>query len=635
LDLKDILSRLEGVKGYGGQYTARCPAHADAHQSLSVAQGEDRRILLKCHAGCHAEDIVRAMGLQMKDLYPEAAPAGKPQIVATYTYPTGAQKLRRSDKSFSWRRPDGKGGWVYNRQGFPHSLYVAGELAPPVVMVVEGEKDTDNLHARGYNVVSGEDGAGPGKWRREYSEQLRGLPVCVLGDNDDVGRAYARETAAALHGVAKSVRLLDLSTVWPEIPEHGDISDLIVVKGPDDACELLAKLERGTPEWKPPLPNNEVENICHGAGKHGSIDGGQPPKEVRPLVMISAPDLQKAQLPPVKFLVEGILPAGTSILSAASKIGKSWLELDMGLSIAAGARFLGHSTNQCGVLYLALEDSYHRLQNRMNKVLGGRPAPAQFYFSTAAPKLDDGLLDTLDDHLKRFTDTKLIIIDTLQKIRGQALPREGAYAQDYREMETVKAFMDARGVSVKFVHHNRKMRDDDDPFNMISGTNGIMGAADTIWTITKAKRLDDEATLHITGRDVEQSDTVIRFDKESWTWKPMGSADWLAEQRARLAYNESPIVKTIKKLLEQSPDHRWDGTAKDLMIAGRFIAKTYLAPNEKKLGRDINDLEKPLFDYDGIVHATTGNGNTGKKHSFYYRDLGQFEGLEEYRNEDP
>lgn len=634
MDLKDILSRLEGVKGYGGQYTARCPAHADTHQSLSVAQGEDGRILLKCHAGCHVEDIVRAMGLQTKDLYPEAAPAGKPRIMATYTYPTGAQKLRRSDKSFSWRRPDGKGGWIYNRQGLPHSLYVAGELAPPVVMVVEGEKDADNLHAQGYNAVSGEDGAGPGKWRREYSEQLRGLPVCVLGDNDDVGRAYARETAAALHGVAKSVRLLDLSTVWPEIPEHGDISDLITAKGPDDACELLAKLERGMPEWEPPLPDSEAENICH-SYEHGSIDGGQPPKEVRPLVMISAPELQKAQLPPVKFLVEGILPAGTSILSAASKIGKSWLELDMGLSIAARARFLGHSTNQCGVLYLALEDSYHRLQNRMNKVLGGRPAPAQFYFSTAAPKLDDGLLDTLDDHLKRFTDTKLIIIDTLQKIRGQALPREGAYAQDYREMETVKAFMDARGVSVKFVHHNRKMRDDDDPFNMISGTNGIMGAADTIWTITKAKRLDDEATLHITGRDVEQSDTVIRFDKESWTWKPMGSADWLAEQRARLAYNESPIVKTIKKLLEQSPGHRWDGTAKDLMIAGRFIARTYLAPNEKKLGRDINDLEKPLFDYDGIVHATTGNGNAGKKHSFYYRDLGQLEGLEEYQNEDP
>lgn len=355
-----------------------------------------------------------------------------------------------------------------------------------------------------------------------------------------------------------------------------------------------------------------------------------PPKEVQPLNVISAPELQRANLPPVSFLVAGMLPDGTSLLTAASKIGKSWMVLDLGLSIAAGEPFLGRGTNQAGVLYLALEDSLHRLQDRMNKVLCGKPAPEQFYFVTEAPKLDTGLLDTLADHLAKHPDTRLIIIDTLQKVRGQALPRESGYAQDYREMETIKGFMDRRGVSVLFVHHNRKMRDDDDPFNMISGTNGIMGAADTIWTITKPKRTDEEATLHITGRDVAQSDTVIRFDKESWTWKPMGAADWLAEQRARLAYDGSPIVKTIKKLLEQSPGRRWDGTAKDLMEAGKYIARAYLAVNTTKLGHEIKSLEKPLFDYDGIVHAATKTGgNGGSKHSFYYQDLSVFEELPE------
>ena len=119
-------------------------------------------------------------------------------------------------------------------------------------MVVEGEKDADNLHVLGYNAVSGEDGAGPGKWRREYTEQLRGLNVCVMGDNDDIGRAYAQETAAALHGAAKSVKLLDLSKGWAEIPEHGDISDLIAQKGADAACAILARLELDTTEWEPP-----------------------------------------------------------------------------------------------------------------------------------------------------------------------------------------------------------------------------------------------------------------------------------------------------------------------------------------------------------------------------------------------
>lgn len=615
------------MKGGSDQWSARCPAHDDRRSSLSISIGEGGRVLLNCHAGCAAEDVTAALGLTMKDLFVDKPPAktsGRASVVDTYDYrdDTGkllAQKLRYSDKHFSWRRPVAGGKWEYNRKGVPHRLYVAGELSG-LVHIVEGEKDADNFHGLiGGCAVSGADGAGPGKWRKEYTEQLRNCSVVILCDNDDVGRAYARETAAALHGVAKSVRLLDLAKVWPDIPTHGDVSDLIEAKGAAEAARLIVELERNTPEWEP-LPKEKQDT---------------PQKDVKPLVMISAPDLQRAQLPPVKFLVDGILPAGTSLLSAASKIGKSWLELDMGLSIASGAHFLGYETNQCGVLYLALEDSYHRLQNRMNKVLNGNPAPAQFYFSTAAPKLDDGLLYTLDDHLKKYPDTRLIIIDTLQKVRGQALPREGAYAQDYREMETIKGFMDARDVSVKFVHHNRKMKDDDDPFNMISGTNGIMGAADTIWTITKAKRLDDEATLHITGRDVEQSDTVIRFDKNDWRWKKVGSADWLAEQRARLEYDSSPIVKTIKKLLEQNPNHRWDGQAKDLMDAGKYIVKTYLAPSTKKLGKDIAALEKPLFDFDGIIHVASGNGTGGSKHSFYYQNFGQFEELPDSQEEIP
>lgn len=369
--------------------------------------------------------------------------------------------------------------------------------------------------------------------------------------------------------------------------------------------------------------------IAADSGEQAEAPTEQPDGGVKRLDVISAPELQRADLPPVKFLIEGILPDGTSLLTAASKIGKSWMVLDLGLCQAAGRPFMGHNSNQSGVLYLALEDSLHRLQDRMNKVLSGRPAPEQFYFTTQAPKLDTGLLDTLDAHLAEHPDTRLIIVDTLQKVRGQALPREAAYAQDYREMEAIKGHMDKRGVSVLFVHHNRKMKDDDDPFNMISGTNGIMGAADTIWTITKARREDEEATLHITGRDVEQSDTVIRFDKGSWTWKPVGEAGWLAEQRARAAYDESPIVKTIKKLLEQSPEQRWDGTAKELMEAGKYIALTYLAADAQKLGYAIRDIEKPLFDYDGIVHAATKTGgNGGKKHHFYYQDIPQFEELD-------
>lgn len=350
--------------------------------------------------------------------------------------------------------------------------------------------------------------------------------------------------------------------------------------------------------------------------------------DIQRLHIISAPELQVANLPPVRYMVEGMLPEGIGLLSAASKTGKSWMVLSMGLKIAAGEPFMGHQTNQCGVLYLALEDSLSRLQDRMNKILKGRPAPPLFYFTTEAPNLDQGLLATLDDHIQQHPETKLIIIDTLQKIRGPALPREASYAQDYREMGMVKAHMDKKGVSVFFVHHNRKMVDEGDPFNMISGTNGIMGAADTIFVITKDKRADQEATLHITGRDVEQSDTVIQFNKDTWEWDVVGAADWLQEQRERLAYESSPIVKTIKKLLEQSPEHRWDGTCKELLEAGQYIAHTYLAATPQKLGYELRKLDKPLLERDGIIHTTikTG-GNYSHKHCFYYQDFGLLEEL--------
>ena len=198
-------------------------------------------------------------------------------------------------------------------------------------------------------------------------------------------------------------------------------------------------------------------------------------------------------------------------------------------------------------------------------------------------------------------------------------------------METVREFMDGRGVSILFVHHNRKMKDDDDPFNMISGTNGIMGASDTTWVLMKDKRSDGEVILYITGRDVEQSNTVTRFNKDTWRWEAVGEVAQLAEERTRAAYDQSPVVTTIKKLLEQSHSHRWSGTAKELMEAGKYITKTYLAPNSQKLGYLIRDLEKPLFAYDGIIYSAKSNGTGGKKHDFYYQNLDQFEEVPELK----
>ena len=213
---------------------ARCPCHDDKKQSLSIGRGK-KGVVLKCQAGCDTRDIIARVGLKPRDLfYEQEKPQEKRRIVATYDYPGGVQKIRYSDKSFSWRQPDGKGGWIWNRNGIRPSLYIAGELSDGIA-VVEGEKDADNLHRLGWDAVSGADGAGPGKWKQDYTEQLKGLSVCIFQDNDDVGKAYAQETAAALHNGCKCVYLFDLSKVWPDIPEHGDVSDLVEKFGDEKA----------------------------------------------------------------------------------------------------------------------------------------------------------------------------------------------------------------------------------------------------------------------------------------------------------------------------------------------------------------------------------------------------------------
>ena len=148
-------------------------------------------------------------------------------------------------------------------------------------------------------------------------------------------------------------------------------------------------------------------------------------KPIPKLNVISAQDLQNTDLPPVKFLVEDILPEGTSILSASPKMGKSWFVLDMGLKIALGEKFLNKQTTQTGVLYLALEDNLQRLKDRMNKVLNNRTAPKMFNFLTEAPNLDENLIDVLDVYIRENPKIKLIIIDTLQKIRSKT-PRQGS-----------------------------------------------------------------------------------------------------------------------------------------------------------------------------------------------------------------
>ena len=254
----------------------------------------------------------------------------------------------------------------------------------------------------------------------------------------------------------------------------------------------------------------------------------------------SAAVLRVRQLPRLRYVAEGLLPQGLVLLASPPKYGKSWLALDLCLSVASGKPFLGRTCQRGECLYLALEDGEQRLQSRMSRLLGDQPAPAGLFYQTKAVSLDNGLLTNLDFFAVKYPRARLIVIDTLQKIRGEERTSSSVYAADYAVMGQLKEFADRHGICLLLVHHLRKMSDDADPFNRIAGSNGIFGAADAAMVLARSKRSDPRTTLSLTGRDVEEQELILTFDKARCRWQVLGDADEVEAQDERAAYDADP-----------------------------------------------------------------------------------------------
>lgn len=236
---------------------ACCPAHDDRKQSLKVSVGNNGGIVLHCHANCDTGDILSKAGLSIQDIMPEREAAPKSgfdfhNVVATYNYRNGTRKLRDKNKNFLWQHQGPSGEWVSGRGDAPHVLYQAGPVQGKVYLV-EGEKDADNVGKLELRAVSSENGAGKGgkKWYPEYSAELDGLDVVIIPDNDAVGREYMDTVAGEISRTARSVKLLDVKRIMPDLPDKGDISDAIQRLGPEATLSKLAEVEASTDPWVP------------------------------------------------------------------------------------------------------------------------------------------------------------------------------------------------------------------------------------------------------------------------------------------------------------------------------------------------------------------------------------------------
>lgn len=546
---------------------ARCPCHDDRKQSLSIGRGE-RGIVLKCQAGCDTRDVIGRVGIKPRDLFYDK-PTERPQIVAVYEYPNGVQKLRKSDKSFSWRRPDGKGGWIYNRQGVPHSLYIAGSLANNQVFVTEGEKDADNLHRFGFDAVSGADGAGPGKWRPEYTEQLRGHTVIIFLDNDAVGKAYAEETASALHGVADHVQLCDLSTVWPEIPEHGDVSDLIERFGDETACKMIVQLATQTPEWTPALSKDIFAEFG----------------------FYSVPDLTEEERRPPEFIVDGMIPVGMTFLSGAPKIRKSFLALQMAVAVATGTPFLGLTTTKCDVAYLDLEGSKSHISSRSARMSTKIPGNV-FITNSITERLADGLVDKLRQLHRARPSIRLIIVDTYSRARGTyRAPGANAYDADISLLEPVQRMALEENIALLFVHHDKKGAGLAlDSFERLSGTMGISGSCDCVINlVADGKRFDGKASMEYTPRDAKGGEMSLVFDERFCEWMQ------IVETKPDLRGN--PICSWI---IDHAPERQQEGKTFSYDTLVKSACGTFMDNPGEEVRRQLIPHREELFSGYGI-----------------------------------
>ena len=214
-------------------------------------------------------------------------------------------------------------------------------------------------------------------------------------------------------------------------------------------------------------------------------------------------------------LIDGLLYPGTYLFVGAPKLGKSFLMAQLAYHISTGTQLWNYTVRKGTVLYLALEDDYRRLQERLYRMFGTDGAE-NLFFSVSAGQLGNGLDEQLTRFMQEHPDTKLIIIDTLQKVR-EVGGDNYSYANDYEIITRLKKFADSYGITLLLVHHTRKQKADD-TFDMISGTNGLLGAADGAFLLQKEKRTGNTATLEVSGRDQQDQRLHLKRNESTLAW---------------------------------------------------------------------------------------------------------------------
>lgn len=471
----------------GSETTFTCPAHPDKHPSSDFNHDKNTWLCRSCGAGGGWIDLARRLGI---DPFPKAPKSIAPAGTRYYTvydadgFPL-ATKVREDsgtgEKSMHWEHngkrglPEGISPTDLLYGGIPQDTILSDTKS---LFLVEGERAAQALIDVGYPAFGTTSGA-QGVPSDVALSALLAHPVAIWADADDPGRNAAEAIALRLHALGNhDIRMVD----WAEAPEKGDAADYCALHG-GDLSHLTIK------HWQPP----------------------EPPYR-------SASELMSLVLPPPRYAVPGLVAEGLNILAGRPKAGKSWWALQAGLAIASGGvAFNAIPVVEGDVLYLALEDTWRRLQSRIGILMGTRLAPEKLALAVRSERFDEGGLVATDAWLTEHPDARLVIVDTFQRVRPlRGTKGTDTYGEDYAHSNMLKELADKHRVAIVAIHHTRKATGDD-PLESISGTNGLAGAADAV-LVLKHERGDTEGKLFITGRDVSEREIDIEFHR-AFKWR--------------------------------------------------------------------------------------------------------------------
>jgi hypothetical protein len=469
--VQNVLSKLEKVKPAGeGKWVGSCPnkaahKHGDRNPSLSIAQGDDGRVLLNCHGGCTIKSIVAAMGMKAADLFPPKE--ANRRIVETYPYVDERGELlyeviRYDPKDFRQRQPDGNGGWIWKMKEVRRVLYRLPELlaagAMETIFIVEGEKDVETIHKAGLVATCNVGGAG--KWRDEYNEPMRGRRVVVIADKDAPGRKHGRQVCASLDSLAR----------YLELPGDNvkDASDWFAAGG---TAEKLLELSREADVFDPDQADEQVED------------------ESGPVLICMADVKAK----PINWLWPGRIVSGAiTIFNGYPGDGKSLVTIALASHVTTGTPWPDGSPCSMGpVILITYEDDRAQVIRPRLDVHHADVSKVHHFDTVKRPNPETGELDEVMFTLADARSLRAVVerIKPALIIIDPAGSATGGDIDFHRENEVrgvlspVSKLAEKYGVAVVVVSHRRKAaghRADD----LALGSRAFTGIARAAWHIT-------------------------------------------------------------------------------------------------------------------------------------------------------